>query len=248
MDNRVVLCLDWGNSYQKYAIFKNNQLIHKDYLPDISLPIIQQVVLTWKVTHSILASVMQRYIEIEDYLKNIGYFHLLQGASSKLTFHCVRNKETIGADILALVSGAVATQKVHLLQHTLIISAGSAITYSYINRDRELISANISPGIRLRLRSLHDHCYLLPSLPHQDKCFTLFGYDTKTAIYAGVYGGIIYEIEGMIKQYRDRYDQLIVYLTGGDSDFLASYIKSPIFVDTNLLFKGLHALLKYNEI
>ena len=39
---------------------------------------------------------------------------------------------------------------------------------------------------------------------------------------------------------------MFVFLTGGDSFFLAKNIKYPTFVDENLVLKGLNRILNYN--
>ena len=43
-----------------------------------------------------------------------------------------------------------------------------------------------------------------------------------------------------------KYDSVFVFLTGGDAFFLSENINYPIFVDKNLVLKGLNRILNYN--
>ena len=63
----------------------------------------------------------------------------------------------------------------------------------------------------------------------------------------GVLGGIKFEIEGFIKQYNSLFDNLIVVITGGDSNFLSGKIKNTIFTNSNYIFKGLDYLIEFNK-
>jgi type III pantothenate kinase len=39
-----------------------------------------------------------------------------------------------------------------------------------------------------------------------------------------------------------------VLLTGGDAPYFAAHLKSKIFADPELIFKGLYAIIEYNDI
>ena len=53
-------------------------------------------------------------------------------------------------------------------------------------------------------------------------------------------------IEGVIDQYRLKYQKLTVVLTGGDTIFLAKNLKSSIFAIPNFLLEGLNSILIHN--
>ncbi len=59
--------------------------------------------------------------------------------------------------------------------------------------------------------------------------------------------GILHEIEGTIDQYKKKYGNLTVVLTGGDTNFLAKQLKSSIFANQNFLLEGLNAILIFNK-
>jgi type III pantothenate kinase len=63
---------------------------------------------------------------------------------------------------------------------------------------------------------------------------------------SGVMNGTIAEINGIIEQYKDTFDELKIILTGGDASFFETRIKHSIFVEPDLVLKGLNYLLQYN--
>ena len=76
----------------------------------------------------------------------------------------------------------------------------------------------------------------------------LIGYDTATNILSGVVLGMAFEIDGFIDEYSMKFDNFNVLLTGGDIVHLASHIKSKIFADPDLIFKGLYAISEVNNL
>jgi type III pantothenate kinase len=56
-----------------------------------------------------------------------------------------------------------------------------------------------------------------------------------------------YELDGFIAEYNTKFDNFNVVLTGGDHQHLASHLKSRIFADPDLIFKGLYAISEVNN-
>jgi type III pantothenate kinase len=100
--------------------------------------------------------------------------------------------------------------------------------------------------MEMRFRSLQTFTAKLP-LVKKEWNFPLIGYDTKTNILSGVILGMIKEIDGMVDLYNEKYRNLNVLLTGGDSAYFARHLKNQIFADPNLIFKGLYALSELNN-
>ena len=73
------------------------------------------------------------------------------------------------------------------------------------------------------------------------------GNNTNDSINSGVVNGVIQELEGVIQQYKKKYSNLTVVLTGGDTNFLAKQLKSSIFANPNFLLEGLNEILIFNE-
>ena len=59
--------------------------------------------------------------------------------------------------------------------------------------------------------------------------------------------GAIYEIQGIIKVYSEKYSDLTVILTGGDAKMLSKQLKSSIFANSDFLLEGLNYILEFNS-
>ena len=75
----------------------------------------------------------------------------------------------------------------------------------------------------------------------------ILGRNTVDSISSGVINGMLNEIDGVVQRYMEEYGPIKVVLTGGDSKYFDNDLKSPIFVDPDLLAKGLNEILDFNE-
>ncbi len=241
----TTLCLDFGNTRRKAAIFHDAQLHVTIPLPDDHLPeAVQSIIKEHQPQRSILSSVIHHAPEVETILQQHTQFHLLAAATSQLNFTTpVGKPETIGADRLALCAAAV----LHSPRcNNLVIGLGTCITYNFINVNNEFLGGGISPGMYMRMKALNSYTAMLPIVePHWN--VPLIGYDTKTNIQSGVVLGMALEIDGFISSYQKKYQAFNVFLTGGDAIHLSPHIKSRIFADPELLFKGLYAICTINQ-
>ena len=73
------------------------------------------------------------------------------------------------------------------------------------------------------------------------------GDDTNSSIYSGVEQGVLAEVDAFISDLRNKHEDLIVVVTGGDSFFFENALKNSIFAEKNLVLKGLNKILQYNE-
>jgi len=239
----TTLCFDFGNTRLKVAVFKDEHLEDIIVLEDNSDAAMVDLINKYQPQNSILSSVVNHNHTIEAILSARTKFHLLN-SQTKLPFTTpVGKPETIGADRLALSAAAV-----HIFPkaHNLVIGMGSCITYNFVNKDSEFLGGGISPGLEMRLKSLHNYTAKLP-LVSANSNVPLVGYDTVTNILSGVILGIVYELDGFIDEYRRKFDNFNVLLTGGDMVYLASHLKNKIFADSELIFKGLYALSQVNN-
>ncbi len=152
---------------------------------------------------------------------------------------------TLGSDRLAAVAGA---QGLFPATPCLVIDAGSCITYDYLDAEGQYWGGNISPGLHMRLRALHTFTARLP-LVEAVRPTELIGTDTRTAMTSGVWLGTEAEIAGMVAHYRAHAGpSLRVLLCGGDAHRFEKVEKARIFVDSNLVLKGLYRILQYHVI
>jgi len=239
----TTLCLDFGNTRLKAAIFIDKKFEEEIMLendqPASVLPVLQK----YNPAHSILSSVIHHPVEIENLLSQHTNFHKIS-AHTQLNFTIgVTKPETIGPDRLALMAAAIHQ---YPQKNNLIISLGTCITYNFINQYGVFLGGAISPGMDMRFRAMHDYTAQLP-LVNADWNFPFIGYDTKTNLQSGVIAGITSEIDGFIEKYGEKYGNFNVVLTGGNCTYFASQLKNKIFADVNFLFKGLYALSEINN-
>ena len=139
---------------------------------------------------------------------------------------------------------AAATQ--YSGKNVLVIDAGSCITYDFIDSKKNYLGGAIAPGIQMRYKSLGDFTSSLPTLQKIVPKNSI-GNSTHDSIHSGVINGVLYEIEGTVNEYQNKYPDLTVILTGGDADFLCKQLKISIFANSDFLLEGLNFLLEYNS-
>lgn len=238
------LIIDVGNTSTKAAVF-NGDILVQLYIFD-KRRIISEIKKIRK-EYWISGGIMSSVSNISDKkMERLGAIVPILTLSSKTKTpfkNLYATPETLGVDRIALVAAAV---KKYPDANVLVIDAGTCITFDFITAEKEYLGGAISPGIAMRYKSLHTFTSKLPLLKKDyPKNFT--GNSTKQSINAGIVNGILHEIEGTIAQYREKYGNLTVVLTGGDTNFLAKQLKSSIFANQNFLLEGLNAILIFNK-
>ena len=237
------LCLDFGNSKLKAAIFTGNQLTDTFNVVDDSISTIQAIIQLHQPQKSILSSVINHNIAIEQVLATHTQFHKLSHLSTINFTSPVGKPQSIGADRLALVAAAV---HFYPNANNLVVCLGTCITYNFVNQYHQFLGGAISPGANLRFKSMNDYTALLPLAPVSNQ-YPIIGYDTITNLQSGVMAGISFEIEGFINYYQSKFNNFNVVLTGGNTAYFAQRFKNKIFADKNFLFKGLFAISEVNN-
>jgi type III pantothenate kinase len=237
------LCLDFGNTRLKAAVFEGDAIKEAVVLRDHVVEHLQSLIDQYHPEQSILSSVIDHPEAVDEVLSKHTKFHRLNNRSRLPITIPVGKPETVGADRLALASAAV-----HLFpgKNNLAIGLGSCITYNFINNSSELIGGSISPGMEMRFRAMHQFTARLP-LVQADWNVPLVGYDTQTNLQSGVVLGMAKEMDGIIDAYKERYGNFNALLTGGDIRIFESHLKNKIFADPDLIFKGLYAISQLNH-
>lgn len=150
---------------------------------------------------------------------------------------------TLGADRLAAAVGAFYKGRG---RNVLVIDVGTCITYEFITASGEYMGGNISPGPTIRLKALNQFTDSLPFIERKGK-FSLFGNNTETAIRSGVIRGIEYEIDGYVNDFSSRYQDSLIYLTGGVDLDLSILEGKGVIVDKYIVPEGLNHILIYNK-
>lgn len=238
------LIIDIGNTVTKLAVFHQNEMIDMVYDTNHSLDKLNNVCERYTICQGILSSVIHLNDIIESQLRSLRFPLLRLDYQTPLPItNLYRTPKTLGSDRIAAVVGAY-TRFPH--QDILVVDAGTALTYEFLDKHGCYHGGNISPGKYTRIKALSMFCDKLPII-NPDGDIPEFGYSTETAIRAGVIHGIELEITGYIMQMQKKYPDLLVFLTGGDEFSFDTSVKSIIFADKFLVLKGLNRILEYND-
>lgn len=237
------LVIDQGNTFAKIAIFDNDKLIHMQQYTTIGIDLFEDYTRRYPIVCAIVSTVKDIDSGILRFLETTIKLVIELNHETKLPFQIAyKTPATLGRDRIAAVAGVFENNKG---KNCLIIDAGTAITYDFIDSDGIYHGGNIAPGIDMRFKALHYFTGKLPEVqPKGD--IPMLGYNTETAIRSGVMQGVFYEVNGYIQDLRHKYPDLLVFLTGGSVKYFEDRIKSPIFADNNIVLKGLNCIIKYN--
>ena len=238
------LIIDIGNTVAKLAVFEGDELVEIVHSSNHSLDCLPLLCSKHAIQQGIMASVIKLTDTIRKQVAQLP-FHLIELTyQTPIPIHnYYKTPQTLGMDRLAAVVGANYLKPG---KNLLVIDAGTAITYEFINENAEYFGGNISPGVRLRFKALNTYCEKLPMTDAKGD-LPEFGYDTPTAIRAGVLRGIEFEIKSYIQWMRERHPGLLVFLTGGDCFTFDTHLRSIIFTDKYIVLKGLNRILNYNN-
>lgn len=239
------LAVDAGNTQVKMGVFSEGRLLHVETTPTKGFAEALKALFARYpgIGHSILASVGHPEHTIRDLLAVFCKVHVVSAATRTPYRNSYATTHTLGADRMALASAAFFLQP---RSNTLVIDAGSCVTYDFMNDFGEYLGGAISPGLRMRYKALNAFTARLPLLEPQEP-MDLIGNATESSIHSGVVNGLCLEMDGVIDLYKLRYPDLTVILTGGDAQFLSRRLKSIIFAHSNFLLEGLNQLLEYNK-
>lgn len=168
--------------------------------------------------------------------------HIMDGHTPLPIENLYSTPETLGTDRISSVIGAY--YETGCKSAVLCIDSGTALTYDIVNEKGQYLGGNISPGLDMRFRSLHEFTSRLPIVSADGEKGEI-GNSTETAIRNGVINGIKYEIKGYISHFRKKYPELTVFFTGGNAENFADKTKNYIFADKNLVLKGLNIILNH---
>lgn len=237
------LVLDFGNTLQKIAIFEETHLIAFKAYKDISLKQIQKFTYGFNIQSAIISSVIDYSDEINCFLKKSYNFIELTEKTPIPIHNKYATPSTLGQDRLSAV---IACKSIYPKNNILVINAGTCLTFDFIDRNSNYFGGAISPGLTLRLKSLNTFTDKLPLITGLKKNTPLIGNTTEQSILSGVINGSIAEIEGIINQYKKKYPDLKVFLSGGDMKYFDKKFKNGIFAFPNIVLFGLNIILDFN--
>jgi len=240
------LIIDVGNSFVKFAVFDKNNILFDSVVDanEMAEHIKDLFKRFPRIEHAIVSNVGNMSENDFAVLSVFCRVHRLSHKSKVPFKNSYATPQTLGVDRIALATAAFYKNP---NANTLIIDAGTCLTYDMVNDYGEYLGGAISPGLSMRYRALSEQTSKLPLLGPKE-LFDFIGNSTETSINSGVLNGISVEIDGVIDQYHSRFADLTVILTGGDNQFLSKRLKNNIFAHSKFLLEGLNYLLEYNKI
>lgn len=156
----------------------------------------------------------------------------------------VDNPAQQGSD---LVVGAVAALQDYPVPQ-IIIDMGTATTVCVINRSRAFIGKMILPGVIISLEALAGRTAQLPKVS-LDPPKKLIGSNTVDSIKSGILYGNAGALDGLIDRIEEELgEDCTIVATGGLSSVIAPLCRHKIFLDEDLLLKGLLLLYEKNSL
>ncbi len=239
------LAIDIGNTLAKLAVIDDGQVVDFQKTEKIDSAFVEKILEeNPEIEAAIIVSTGEYETAWEQMLEKRMKRFIRFGAETPIPIeNGYATPQTLGLDRLA---AAVAANALYPNSNVLIVDFGTAITVDFVSAEGRFVGGNISPGAATRFRALHHFTKRLPLCELDEDSVRLLGNSTQTAIESGVVNGIVYEIEGYIRDLQQRYNNLRIIFTGGESDFFAKRLKNTIFATYDLVAYGLNRILEYN--
>lgn len=238
------LIIDIGNSRTKLAIFNNDDLVKTIIIDQVNEATIDNILAhTPSITQCIISNVGEQ--------SNLTYKIVKQKIEQTLNFdselkipieNLYETPETLGKDRLAAAIGA---NYIFPNQDIIIIDAGTAITYEFVNAKNQYLGGYITPGIQTRLNSLNYYTSQLPLLT-PEIIDNKIGKTTRAAMLGGLQKSVTGEFKEVLSMFNLEADKIKLILTGGNTDYFDKLLKNYKFVPLEITLIGLNRLLNYN--
>ncbi|MEB2778833.1 type III pantothenate kinase [Algoriphagus sp. C2-6-M1] len=177
----------------------------------------------------------ENYMGTEPYLISPASFQ-------KLPVKSLQPNE-IGTDLMCNVMASYVKYDKALI----VVDFGTALTFTVVDSDGEIIGVNIVPGLKTAIKSLFTNTSKLPDvelkLPK-----SAIGKDTIHAIQAGVLYGYSSLVKGIIETISlETKIEFTVIATGGLAEILTPLEKVFDEIDRNLTLEGLRLITLANQ-
>ena len=236
------LVVDIGNSFIKAAVVDAEQVVAIQRFATLEEMAEATLLEEYEsIERAIVASTAADTRHVAELLRGRGIPTLEMTQSTPVPIeNGYLTPETLGVDRLAAAVGAMS----QVGGDCVIVDFGSAITIDLVENG-VFRGGNISPGVAMRFRALHDYTLRLPKCLPTDEILEV-GTSTLKAIEQGVMQGITNEIEGYITHFYEKNVKLSLIFTGGDAKYFVKRIKNAIFAKYDLVICGLNRILEYN--
>jgi len=238
----MILVIDVGNTRSKWAFFEKGELNsqgsynNNEALPENFNALDKNV----EVIVSSVSGITEQLSQALGRFSKVLKFNETTPIPIKLAYE---SRETLGSD---RVANAVAAHSTFPKRNTLVIDAGTCITFDLIDGSGVYHGGSISPGLNMRVSALNNYTEALP-LVELATPKRLVGGSTEQSIISGVINGATAELNGLVELYTKEFKNLKVVLTGGDILWFEHALKNETFADAFFTLRGLQTILEYNR-
>lgn len=218
-NSRIKLGVCKKGEIVSFSSFNNSSLLKQELEPNIPIAI-----------SSVLNSSFKKHFK--NYANPIFWINHQVKLPFKINY---LSPKTLGIDRICNIA---AISKINQITARLVIDIGTCIKFDFLSAKNEYEGGSISPGLQLRFKALNLFTNNLPLYEASNE-LSLIGNATESAIQSGVQNGMKSEIIGLISEYKDKYKDLNVFITGGDAHYFDLAQKNVIFADENLTLKGI---------
>jgi len=254
----MILTVDIGNTNIVFGGFTDNELCfvvristdasktEDEYASKIRSILSLHNVLAHQVTGAVISSVvpplnpvMKRALAL---VYGIDPVMVEPGIKTGINIRC-DDPSSVGAD---LICACVASH--HLYKSpALIIDMGTATKIMVMDPSGAFSGAVIIPGVVMGLKSLSSGTAQLPQI-NLDAPKSVIGKNTVDCMKSGVVYGNAALIDGMIDRiFAELGEELPIYATGGLASTIVPHCKHEIYIDSELVLKGLNIIYNKNK-
>ena len=259
LEDKMIICLDVGNTNIKYAIFEGETLKisfrvateHKKTSDEYGGQLISTLnnnnISPKQITGGIISSVVPPLdYTLERMCKTyLGITPLAVAPGLKTGLNVkVDDAKEVGADRVVSTLAAVRKYGSPLI----VIDFGTATTFNVADVNGTFIGGVISPGIKGSLDSLVNGTAKLPRV-EIERPASVLGKNTVTNMQAGIVFGFAGLVEYIVKKIKRemKCESVKVIATGGFSEVIAKEISCIDIVDKFLTLEGLKYLYYLNS-
>uniref|UniRef100_UPI0032172393 type III pantothenate kinase n=1 Tax=uncultured Draconibacterium sp. TaxID=1573823 RepID=UPI0032172393 len=247
----MLLAIDIGNTNIVFGIYENNKWINHWRIQTDQLKTADEYEVIFRslltagkicrsaVDHIILCSVVPSLVYpfqemFETLFEDVALNTVTPQIYEKLPIK-ILNPYQIGTDLVA--NAVAAFQKFG--KNTMVIDFGTALTFTTIGDNAEILGVAIAPGLRTAVGALAGKTAQLPQI-HLTPPPSVLGKNTVHAIQSGVIYGFTGLVDSIIERTQNELDQeLSVIATGGLSAIVAPLTKNVKTIESMLTLDGL---------
>jgi type III pantothenate kinase len=239
---KMNLIIDEGNTRIKAALFSEDGLVGQQTFGTGDLNSVIQWIAEGNPRRCIVSSTVHDSHFFETFFTTFDTSLFFDQHTAIPIINSYKTPATLGRDRL---SGVIGAQSLYPDSDILVIDAGTAITFDYLDAEGIYSGGTISPGLQMRIKALHHFTGKLPLVEGRFSTDKI-GNTTETAMQQGVYLGALYEIEAYCSDFYEKHPRGVIFLTGGDALFFDKMLKNTIFANQNIVLIGLNRILEYN--